>query len=152
MVEINFSEKELEDLLSSRASLSKYLGLRYVSRQARLGVGVIDILAYEECSNMYVIIELKKDYLDFDAYEQVVRYQRFLSAKYPNRLFASLIIGKGLSPSLNYLVKNYDPRIDCIDQSCVNYSLFGIKLNDPISFYWYSQQQMDIQKQHYEVK
>ena len=150
MPQMTFSERELEDFLANEKNLLKYLGLRYIARQVKTKAGIIDILAYSKYSKSFVIIELKKDALEFSAYEQVHRYQHALNVAYNTdykkkyKKFTKLIVGMSLHPHLYYLVKHYESDCD-YNQTDTYYALFGVSFDSPLSFTWYNPAQSEIE-------
>ena len=156
-ININLSEKELEDFLCSNNNLEKYLGLKFIARQVSIPpVGIIDILAYHKESKCWVIIELKKDSLDALAFCQLSSYLNYYRKTksfidYKNfqrkREFCGLLIGQNLDSNLVKCV-NYYAGINC---DIINYRLFSATLENGIQFTWRNSEQMDIENSLVEI-
>lgn len=177
MPEINFSEKELEDFLSCKRNLKKHLGLRFLARQYRTPVGVVDMIAYNNKTKRFVIIELKKDTLDTSSYFQIERYRHFfvkkadnlwnkkcdrryslqkkgvdLFLKVPTRYhnFDCLLVGKSLSKELDYVVEKWEASSYRSDYSRVWYTCFAYSFEKAISFAYHSVSQKEVEDNSYE--
>lgn len=142
MVEVNFSEQEMEDYLCQPGVLESRFGLRFIARQVNIeGFGRIDILAYHKERKYFVLIELKKGDLDPGAYLQIRRYMAAFAAKY-SKVFRGLIIGKKLDPSLSPVVSYYWE--DHYNRD-VTYRLYDWSFDDGITFNYSSIHQKDTQ-------
>lgn len=143
MVEINITEKELEDFLCKDDNLENYLGITFVARQVKIEeFGYLDILGYNKITEKFVLIELKKGMLDASAYLQIERYNKAFSLKY-NREFDKLIIGDNLHSDLHHQVQYYE----CDEEKpCVTYRLYKIEFEDGITFRVYSVGQKKLQE------
>lgn len=146
MIEINCSEKDIEDVLAN--NLSHYFPkLRYVSRQYRTGVGIVDILAASKVDKgTFFVIEIKKDQLDANAYVQVLTYTKWLNnerSKDCKRKFISVIIGDSLSQNLDHLVGYFydDSEFGLSELSGVNYRLYKFDPLRGLSFTYVSTSQ-----------
>lgn len=149
-ININLSEKELEDFLCSDNNLEKYLSLKFIARQVSIPpIGIIDILAYHKESKCWVIIELKKDSLDTSAFCQLSSYlnyyrktKSFIDVKnfHKERKFCGLLIGSSLDINL----------IKCVDYSdfschVITYRLFRFTLENGIKFSYCNPEQLSLQ-------
>lgn len=149
MTFIDVPEKDIENFLCKNGgeNLRLHLGLRLISSQYRTRVGIIDILAYDEKSKRYAIIELKKDLLDYKSYFQAERYKWFMTrykiGKRERREFFSVLVGRNLSPDLNYSVEYLDRAFPFYGETY--YVLFDISLEGGISFNYYSKKQREIE-------
>lgn len=154
-MQIQFSEKELEDFLCKDKNLEKYLGLKFVARQVNISpVGIIDILAYDKKAKCWVIIELKKANLDIYAYVQGMSYLNFykktkseievkgLSRK---RDFALLLVGDNVDSSIHKVVKHYNFHDEWIISNETHYALFGVDFEKGIDFTYQNPTQIDFQ-------
>lgn len=150
-MQINFTEKELEDFLSNKQNLKEHFNLEFIARQVMIPpAGIIDILAYDRDSKCFVIIELKKGLLDSDAliqgmsylkYYQDVRKRNYIYNK-RDRKFALLLIGQDLNSNLAKVVN--DNNIDGVfDDGEIYYNLFNFDLNLGVNFTYYSPNQND---------
>jgi RecB family endonuclease NucS len=111
-IEIDFTEKDIEDYLCKSGNLMKHLCLRFVARQVDIFGFCIDILGYNEIEESFYIIELKKGNLDTKAFTQIYKYYRLLNIKYNSRKnkyhnFKMLLIGQHLSSELVGVLNNY---------------------------------------------
>jgi len=160
-MQITFSERELEDFLCTGKNLEKYLGLKFIARQVNIApAGIIDILAYHENSDIWVIIELKKDLLDLSALVQGLSYLRFYQStkKYitdyksfqRSRKFCLLLIGNHLDTPLHKVVKNFSDNE--FSDNEIMYSLFNINFEEGISFKFYNKSQSDYESRIYEIE
>lgn len=147
---VQITEKELEDYLCSNNNLKKHLGLRFVARQVPVvGAGFVDILAYNKFRNSFVIIELKKESLNWAAFFQIQRYyhryktlENYKGNSRADRKFEKLLIGQSLSPELDYAVEYYQPaQFFTSDRVDTYYRCFGISLEKPLSFCYCSSSQ-----------
>lgn len=144
-IEINISEKELEDFLCFGKNLEKYLGLKFVARQVQIPpAGIVDILAYDKKSKCFVIIELKKDLLDTNALIQGMAYLRYyqeikklnyftMSRK---RNFSLLLIGKNLDNNLIKIIEHLYHQ--GLEDNKIYYKLFGLRISSGINFDFYN--------------
>lgn len=155
-IEINISEKQLEDFLCFGKNLEKYLGLKFIARQVSIPpAGIIDILAYNKQSKCFVIIELKKDLLDTSALIQGMAYlkyyqdirklnyfkKEFGETKNRKRNFSLLLIGKNLDNNLIKIITHlYDQELE---DNKIYYKLFGLNILSGINFNFYNQSQED---------
>lgn len=157
-INIDLSEKQIEDFLCEDNNLEKYLGLKFIARQVAIPpVGIIDILAYNKQTKTWVIIELKKDNLDESAFCQLFGYVNFLKqTKYKDifgeitqHKFVGLLIGKHLNDKLNKIVKIYNE--DVLDPedtfSGLFYKLFNFTLTNGFELSWYNQNQFETQEE-----
>lgn len=164
MIEINCSEQDIEDFLCKDNNLYKYLNLRFLKRQVVTPVGVIDIVAYNNNTKRFVIIELKKDILDSKAFFQLDRYRNCIQkieylrwekrgASCKNfkdeRIFDCLLIGKNISPDLYYSVEHWDPDSDLL-YARMWYTLFGYNFDTAMNFGYLQPAQIDIEQETYE--
>lgn len=142
IMQITFSERELEDFLCEGKNLQKYLGLIFVARQVKVDrVGIVDILAFDWDSKSWVIIELKKAKLDCYAlaqglsylnyYKTVSSYKDYIDAS-KKRRFKLLLIGDSLDDNLQKSVQHFDGNFS--DNWDIYYSLFGLDFSSGISF------------------
>jgi len=150
-MQINFSERELEDFLCTGKNLEKYLGLKFIARQVSIPpAGIVDILAYSRDSDCFVIIELKKDLLDSNAllqglaylkYYQEVRGFNFIHRR-RLRKFCLLLVGQDLALDLIKVVSNAE--YDCsFSNKEIYYKLFNINFERGIEFDYFSSNQRD---------
>lgn len=149
-MQIQFSEKELEDFLCKDGNLKKYLGLRFVARQVSIPpIGIIDILAFDWDSKSWVIIELKKDLLDTSALCQglaYLNYYKYLSNHKGNkRKFKLLLIGQNLDSSLYKNTHFFNNSLS--DSWDIYYTLFSLDFASGIDFRYPSRQQQAIEDQ-----
>lgn len=145
MPEIQFSERELEDFLSKDGNLEKYLGIKFISRQVKTPVGIIDIIGVHRTTFDWFIIELKKDKITPDAYFQIDRYYKYFHHT-KKKYFHRLLIGNGLDSTLNYSVSCYWRDLESYDPMERYYTVFGIDFDKPLSFAYGATGQMKIQK------
>jgi hypothetical protein len=157
-IEINISEKQLEDFLCFGKNLEKYLGLKFIARQVSIPpAGIIDILAYNKQSKCFVIIELKKDLLDTSALIQGMAYlkyyqdvrklndfknyfkKEFGETKNRKRSFSLLLIGKNLDNNLIKIIDYLDEQE--LQDNKIYYKLFGLNILSGIDFNFYNQNQ-----------
>lgn len=157
IMQIQFSEKELEDFLCQDNNLKKYLGLRFVARQVKIEpIGIIDILAFDWDSKSWVIIELKKDLLDSFAlmqglsylnyYKYISNYKDYFTTFNCNhnfRQFKLLLIGQNLDSNLFKNTRHFQGNFD--ENWDIYYKLFGLQFDSGINFDFYSQDQDDIE-------
>jgi len=75
------SEAALEDILIERwVELDFGLALDYVDRQLRCAdIGIIDILARDQATGGFVVIELKRDQGDDEVFGQLARYMGWIA-------------------------------------------------------------------------
>lgn len=109
-IQLLYLEKDIEDLLAD--DCEHYLGIKFLARQFRTPVGIIDVIA-KSCDNPYVYfsIELKKDKIDSTAYCQSLRYSNWLNSelsKGGKRLFIPIVIGSSLAEDLHFLCEYFD--------------------------------------------
>lgn len=164
MPEVNFTEKELEDYLCSNGNLKKHLGLRLLRRQYATPAGIIDILAYDPKQKLFVIIELKKDTLDYNAFFQIDRYYHYFEYLANNVYYrpiyidnekgdvvdeisrqpkiAKLLIGRNLSTLLNFSVYSYKSHL-FLDKT--NYTCFDYDFDRGIAFNYASTEQRKVE-------
>lgn len=71
---MDYSEKEIEDILVDSNILYDTYGVEVISSQFRTQYGVIDILGYDPVRKQIVIVELKKGIVDENAVGQIMRY------------------------------------------------------------------------------
>lgn len=165
MPDISFTEKELEDFLCSNNNLRRHLGLRLITRQYRTPVGVVDLIAYNNNTKRFVVVELKKGALDSNAYLQLERYRHYFTKKaYSDyekknppltalscpREFDCLLIGNTLAENLNYVVNYWDDGCSLSDYSRVWYRCFDYSLERAICFDYYSPEQREVEYSDYE--
>ncbi len=150
MPTIDFQERELEDFLCEGKNLEKYLGLRFIGRQIKTPNGVLDILAYNKKCKVFVIIELKRDLLDFNAYLQVERYAHYLNmmkcGARGRRVFQRLLVGKTLHSDLSFLVDYYSGHKFSPYYERVQYRLFSFSFTEAIAFTYFNNKQREIQE------
>jgi len=163
MPDILFKEKELEDFLCSNNNLQKHLGLRLLARQFRTPVGVVDIIAYNNNTKRFVLIELKKDILNSEAYFQLERYRRYFVKKAQAdfeekeissmsaecRTFDCLLIGNTLAENLSYVTEYWEADSDLSEFNRVWYRCFNYSLEKAISFEYYSPMQREVEYNYY---
>lgn len=113
-IQITYIEKDIEDLLEE--DCEHYVGLKFITRQFRTPVGIIDVIArqphYNRRFKMYYVIEIKKGTLDAAAYVQLVRYTNWLNSersKDGNRIFVGVLIGSSLAEDLIKVCEYFDP-------------------------------------------
>lgn len=102
----NDPERRLENYLCSDNNLMGWLKLKFIARQVRTPVGIIDILAYDEDEKAWVIIELKSTSLDSSAYFQLKKYLHYFRGERGKngRKFIGLLVGPYLSKKISYAV------------------------------------------------
>lgn len=139
-IQIVCSEKDVEDVLCQHSM--RFLQLRFLARQCRTPVGVIDILArHPFIPGVYYVIEVKRARLDPSAYVQVCRYARWLNserAKDGRRVFIPMLVGESLSEDLTTVCEYFDHTRQCgyRDYSRVCYRLFKFDPLSGVSFAW----------------
>lgn len=167
MITISCTEKDIEDFLSINNNLKKYLGLRFLKRQVQTPVGIIDIIAYNNITKRFVIIELKKENLDYKAYFQLQRYRHYIERtertrfydgndlrdckglnNRPQRVFDYLLIGSSLSPDLYYNVEHWEPDSDLSHPNSAWYTIFKYDLSG-INFRYLNTEQNKIETEDY---
>lgn len=159
MPNIQFSEKELEDYLCADdgQALWEHFDLRFVARQVKTSLGIIDILAYCKFSKTWVIVELKLDKLDYKAFFQAQRYKHFCEMEWPGRKeqrkFVTLLVGSNLSEELFYSVRYFN-RADYQQERRPLYGqnfyrLFAWNFEDGISFEYQNAEQTKIEDGEY---
>ena len=150
MITIDFLEKDIEDYLCSKPSpnsrhtklTSWFKDLIVVKRQYNIEGLFIDILAYHRKYRTFVIIELKKDNIDLQAFVQALTYKELMQAKFPNKKFAVLLIAQYLDERLSYIVKEYsEPNLKI--GVPVLYQLFNYDFESGISFSWFNRLQRE---------
>lgn len=173
MIEITCLEKDIEDYLCTNNNLQKHLGLRLLAREYPTPTGLVDIIAYNNRTKRFVVIELKNDTLDYKDFFQLERYADYFKKKelvraevkdmsYFNakkngkqdyhakakceRKFDCLLIGKKLSSDLNYSVEHWENDSD-IQRARMWYTCFGYNFNKPLSFDYYSPAQIKIEQE-----
>jgi hypothetical protein len=156
-IEINISEKQLEDFLCFGKNLEKYLGLKFIARQVQIPpIGIIDILAFHKDSNSWVIIEIKKGNLDESAFCQLYSYLNFYRQTKSfidtghfqrKRRFVGLLIGRHLDDKLIKVVSLKD---DYFNQD-ISYLLYNFDLAKGLEFAWYNKNQKNIEDALFEL-
>ena len=152
-MQINFSERELEDFLSTNNNLNKHFPyLRFVARQVNLNGKIIDMLAFDTCDKNWVIIELKKDMLNKDAliqgmgylnhYKRISNYKDYSGRR---RQFKLLFIGQNLEQSLHRSISYYSPEDNFSEDCEIFYSLFSLSLDKGIDFNYYHNIQRSVE-------
>lgn len=156
-MQIQFSERELEDFLCQKGNLKKYLGLTFISRQIKIDpMGIIDILAFDKCQKCWVIIELKQNMLDKNAIIQGLSYLNFYKtiSNYKDRVlnsskreFKLLLIGQNLDSDIKKVIHNYE---GCFSEEWdIYYKLFSCKFDEGINFDFYNIEQKKIEQKLY---
>ena len=152
MIEINYQEKDLEDYLCKKENLEKWFpNLVIVKRQFQIFDFYIDILAYDKLAKCFVIIELKKDELNANAFVQALRYKNCLESKYLRRNFYIILLGKNLNSELFYCIKSYDPY-DLVERGRVYYYLYNYSFEEGINFHYINTNQIHIQTRLQEIQ
>lgn len=128
------SEKELEDFLSSSKNLKKYLGLKFISRQVRIGsfptIGILDILAIHEPSKTLYLIEIVKGSIGSSDLIQSISYLNYVNLipdkniKYKN--VKILLLGRDLDKKIIKCVRKFNPE-NCSYQ--IEYALLNNNWN-----------------------
>ncbi|MCK9460677.1 MAG: endonuclease NucS [Proteobacteria bacterium] len=122
VVDMDYSEKDIEDYLADEDVLSEEFGLTYLQRQFQTSYGIIDILAYQEETNTLVVIEIKKGVIDENAVGQIMRYIGCMNdliihckeSDNPNDCFKNidnvtgLLIGSKLSDNAISIIRHFD--------------------------------------------
>ena len=151
-IQLSYVEKDVEDLIEQNAE--HYLGIKFITRQFRMPVGIIDVIAKEkEDSRVYYVIEIKNGPIDASAYVQVVRYAKWLnseSAKHGRRIFVPVLIGNNLSYDLTAICEYFYPGTGEFHTHYgrVYYRLFNFDPIRGVSFAWSS----NLQKEHRDKK
>jgi hypothetical protein len=105
MLKIDGSEKDIEDVLEEHSE--RLLGLKFLCRQFRTKVGIIDIIAKDPINpHIYYVIELKRGTLDSSGYVQVLKYASWMNSEFSKgcaRLFLPLLIGESLHQELHHI-------------------------------------------------
>ena len=146
-IEIDFTEKDIEDYLCKSGNLMKHLGLRFVARQVDIFGLRIDILAYNTKDRCFYIIELKKGTLDAKAFTQAFKYCRLMNLKYnfgkhiKRHKFKVLLVGQDLNSELIGVLTNYGQFLPV--ETHYFYTLFNYDFENGISFYWYSKNERE---------
>ncbi len=151
-MQIQFSEKELEDFLCKDKNLEKYLGLNFVARQVTIEpMGIIDILGFSKSQKCWVIIELKKSLLDKDSIIQGLSYLNYYKSvsNYKDRFkdtseraFKLLLVGQNLDNSIKKIVHHYNSSFS--RDWDIYYSLFSLKFDEGVSVNYYNVHQKEI--------
>lgn len=109
-IQLTYTEKDVEDLLENGCPF--FLGLKFIKRQFRTPVGIIDVIArHPERKNVFYVIEIKKDLVDSSAYVQVLKYTKWLNherSKEGGRIFIPLLIGNNISQDLYHVCEFFD--------------------------------------------
>lgn len=148
MITIDFLEKDIEDYLCSKPSpnsrhtrlTSWFKDLIVIKRQYNIEGLFIDILAYHYKLKHFIIIELKKNDIDLQAYVQALTYKELMESKFPNRRFTVLLIAQNLDERLSYIVKEYSESNLQMEKP-VLYQLFDYDFENGISFSWFNKLQ-----------
>jgi hypothetical protein len=139
-IQLVYNEKAVEDLIE--ADCEHFLGLKFITRQFRTPVGIVDVIAkHPENSNVYYVIEVKRERLDAAAYVQVLRYAKWLNSEYSQywkRLFIPILIGESLSSELTTLCEYFDKddHDSILEHASVFYRLFAFNTKTGVSFKW----------------
>lgn len=162
-------EKSIEDFLCKDNNLEKHLGIRFLRRQYRTSVGIIDILGYCKNKKKFVIIEIKKDEITSKSFFQINRYN-FIFNKLENdrwhnsyfnpirrnrpfrkrvRKAELLLIGNSLHESLFYSVELWAAD-ETLMYASTSYILYNIDEKSEISFNYYSFKQNKVQSSYSE--
>lgn len=148
MPEVKFTEKELEDYLSSK-KLDEYFHMDFIARQVKTDSGPLDILAYQPHIKTWFIIELKAGPITKDAFVQADRYYQYFKSKYrhKNRKFVKILVGDCLDKSLIYNVYKYHPLTaqEAFDGMTL-YSLYGWDFEYGIEFNYFSKSQGEVER------
>ena len=157
-INLDISEKQLEDFLCSGKNLEKYLNLKFIARQVAIPpIGIIDILAYHKDSNSWVVIELKKSNLDESAFCQLYSYLNFYKQTKSfidighfqrTRKFSGLLIGSNLD---NKLIKVVNFNNDCFNED-ISYLLYNFSLDNGLQFTWRNMNQKYIENTLLSIK
>lgn len=149
-IQLVYAERDVEDLLVE--DCQHYLGLKYITRQFRTPVGIVDVIAASpEAKGLYYVIEIKKDVLDTHAYVQATRYCKWLNSelsKGGSRIFLPIIIGNSLNDEL-YSVCEYFYDVafhDVSEIGVVFYRLFKFDPKEGVSFEWHSTRQREYKR------
>jgi len=177
MPTVQFTEKELEDYLSTNQNLKKNLGLRFLVRQYRTPVGIVDIVAYNVITKRFVIIELKKGEIDYNAYFQMERYRHyferksmfmfedldmrrfyrrrdgnlFLRENFVKREFDCLLVGSSLSQQLDYTLQHWEKDCELNSEYRMWYTCFDYSFDKALQFNYFSVSQDKIAGVVYDV-
>lgn len=144
-IQLVYTEQDIEDILE--ANCEHMLGVRFLTRQFRTTVGVVDVLAkHAYVPNVYYVIEIKKGTLDPAAYAQAMRYAKWLNSersKGGKRKFIPIIIGEHLQSTLNHLCNYFDHEYQCNVSNIhdVAYRLFRFDPLRGVAFSWHSVEQ-----------
>lgn len=155
MIEINCSEKDIEDFLCKENNLERHLGLRFLARQFTTPLGIVDIVAYNKNTKRFVIIELKKDALDSKAFFQMERYRHYFKTSEHKKWFGApphkeerkfdcLLIGKDIAQDLYYSVEIWD-CVDDLRYASMWYTCFSYGFDTAIAFNYSQPGQRKIQ-------
>lgn len=138
MISIDFAEKDIEDYLCKDSHLDIWFSDLYViKRQYNIEGMFIDILAYQKRFKRFVVIELKKNIIDSQAFTQVLTYKTLMEAKFPNRRFTILLIAQNLDERLSYIMKEYSDDNFRRGEEFL-YQLFDYDFENGISFSWFN--------------
>src|SRR5580698_6293371 len=112
-IQLVCTEKDIEDILEQHCE--RMLGIKFLARQFRTTVGVVDIIAkHPYIPGVYYVVEIKRDILDPVAYIQALRYAKWLNSersKIGKRKFIPVIIGEQLQSTLNFLCQHFDHEL-----------------------------------------
>ncbi|RJP36913.1 MAG: DUF1016 family protein [Phycisphaerales bacterium] len=111
------AERYLEDLIVEQwAGIDFGADLAFVDRQVSCGrIGIIDILARDRATDGFVVIELKRDQGDDEAFGQLSRYMGWVAGNMPQPEgvnVAGIIIAAEITPKLEAAARtNADVRL-----------------------------------------
>lgn len=141
-IQLVYNEKDIEDILVE--DCPHFIGLKYIRRQFRIPVGIIDILAKGiENRGTYYVVEIKKGKLDASAFAQVLRYSQWLTSEFSKdgrRAFIPLLIGQELGDDIVHLCEYFEPEEHpgvCY-YGRVFYRLFDFCPRSGVTFTWYN--------------
>lgn len=136
-IQLQYLEKDIEDLLEE--DCEHYLGLKFICRQFRTPVGIIDVIAKHPEMGTYYVIEIKQGRLTPAAYVQVIRYAKWLNSeesKNGKRLFIPLVVGRSLDDELKTICELFDKNnhhsVENVNE--VSYRLFNLDPKNGVFF------------------
>lgn len=140
VIKLEYLEKDIEDLLE--IDCEHYLGLKFIARQLRTPVGIIDVIA--RCPNrnrkLYYVIEIKNGPINSAAYVQAVRYANWLNSelsKDGKRLFVPLLIGSTLSEEISTICEYFSHDHNWYEiYRKVFYRVFNFSAKEGVTFTW----------------
>ena len=146
-IQLTFLEKDVEDLIEKESL--RYLDIKYVTRQYRTPVGIIDIIAKDPYdSRIYYVVEIKNGPLDASAYVQACRYTKWLNSEMSKdgaRIFVPLLIGTKLDNAVATICEYFDSGtgdfLALYGRSY--YRIFEFDVLKGVSFTWRSNNEKD---------